>query len=80
MSLKDRIGQVFTDKNGKSSAKRVIGTLGSLVAFYLAIQKAHCNCEGAETTLVLGILTVSTGLIASSIAEKKHNNGDQEGL
>jgi hypothetical protein len=66
MKERNKIGEMFIDRNGKTSGKRVMGAIGCIVGYALAFLNY-------ETTLVLGVLTIAKALLASSLAEKYGN-------
>lgn len=66
---------IFHDRNSKKSMKRVAGAFGFingiLMAWAMLVFKLEVN-----STLIIGILTASAGLLAATIAEKKNIQED----
>jgi len=74
MSKRNKIGEMFVDRNGKTSAKRVGAFIGVMAALVMGfIQIADC-CEQDNTGMIISIFTGSLGLLASSMAEKQNND------
>ena len=93
-----KAGQVFNDRNGKFSSKRVVGTFGFVSGIFMAgsmiIFKAVIALRAIELNvtrtlenmidvehiyeidsgLIIGIVSASAGLLASSNWEKAQNN------
>jgi len=64
--------EVFKDKNGKDSMKRILGAFGVVSALTMAISKPFVEFgDRWETTLIIGILTASFGAIVMGVFEKK---------
>lgn len=74
---------VLKDRNGKQSMKRMAGAFGFingvLMAWAMIILKANFTVVVSaqpfeiDSTLIIGILTASAGLLVSTIGEKKDN-------
>jgi hypothetical protein len=71
MKERNQFGQMFVDKNGKTSGKRVIGTIGALASLGMGYVQLLSSKDNDYTTMILGLFTASVALIAASIAEKK---------
>lgn len=65
--------ELFKDKNGKDSMKRILGAVGVVIALIMAISKPFIEFgDRWETTLIIGILTASFGAIVFGVFEKKN--------
>ncbi len=74
MRKRSRIGEMFVDKNGKTSGKRVFGAIGVLASLGMGYVQLLSSKENDYTTMIIGLFTASVALIATSIAEKKNDN------
>ena len=72
-----RIGEMFVDRNGKTSGKRVAGMIGVLAALAMAFMQISQSCDAEDrmdnTGLIISIFTASVALLASSMGEKDKN-------
>ena len=68
--MKNRWIEILQDANGQLSSKRVVGILGAITAFIMALVKLWITAPAATETLILGILGGSFGLLGFSMMEK----------
>jgi len=62
---------IFKDKYGKLSSKRILGTFGVFVGFFLALFPFVFETEyKPATSLILGIITASFAAMSAGVFEK----------